>query len=103
MIIKAEILLRDLQLRHDLRVRHRAEERMKRLARLKIYRAILHLEQNVRRKLSVEWLQVLVRRTSTVVAGLHVVDKRAPHNDPSMRSERCGEYICAVSMRAVVR
>src|SRR6185369_5870262 len=103
MIIETEILLRDLKLGHDLRMPHRAEERMKRLARLEIYWPILYLEQDVRRKLAVEWLQVLVRRTGAVVAGLHVVDKRTPHNDPSMRSERCGEHICAVSMRSVVR
>src|SRR6185503_12583790 len=43
-IREAEILLRDLQLRHHLRSRHRAEEWMKRFARLKVDWTILHLQ-----------------------------------------------------------
>src|ERR1700752_3507615 len=44
MIREPEILLRDLQLRHHLRLRHGAEERMKRLARLKVYWSIFDLQ-----------------------------------------------------------
>src|ERR1044072_7387432 len=42
-IREPEILLRDLQLRYYLRLRHRAEERMKRLTRLKVDWTILDL------------------------------------------------------------
>src|SRR4029079_13117861 len=76
---EAEILLRDLQLRHHLRVRHRAEEWMERLTRLKVYWSIFHLKQHVRRKLSIEWLKILVGRSCAVVTGLRVVDKGTPH------------------------
>src|SRR5689334_5423199 len=103
MIREAEILLCDLQLGHHLGARHRAEKRMKRLTRLKINWSILHLEQHVGRKLPVEWLKVLVGRSGSVVAGLHVIDKRTPHHDPMMRRERSRQHIRAVSVSAIVR
>src|SRR3569832_1443478 len=103
MIREAQILLCDLHLRQHLGARHRAKERMKRLAWLKVYWSILHLEQHVGRKLPVKWLKVLVGRSGTVVTGLHVVHKRTPHHDPVMRRERSREHIRAVSVSAVVR
>src|SRR5829696_6918695 len=98
MVIEAEILLRDLQLRHHRGARHRAEERMKRLTRLEIYWSILHLEQHVWRKLPIEWLEVLVRCSSAVVTGFHVVDKSAPHHDAVMRRQRGREHVCAIGV-----
>ena len=49
-----EVLLRDLQLGHDRRLRHRAEQRVERLARLEVERAVLHLHDDVRAELAVE-------------------------------------------------
>src|ERR1041385_2582 len=103
MIIETEILLGDLQLGHDLRARHRAEQWMKRLTRLEVYRPILHLQQHVCRKLSVECLELVVGRSGAVVTGLHVVDKGTPHHDPMMWRERSREHVRAVSMSAIVR
>src|SRR4051794_16877269 len=103
MIIEAEILLSDLQLRHHLRARHRPEEWMKRLTRLKVYWSILHLEQHVGRKLPIEGLEIFVSRSGAVVTGFRVVNKRTPHHDPVMRSERGRQHIRAVSMSAIVR
>src|SRR4029079_13033837 len=52
-IREAEILLRDLQLGDHLRVRHRAEERMKRLAPLKVCCTLTHIHAQLRARLSV--------------------------------------------------
>src|ERR1051325_7216472 len=103
MIREAEILLRDLKLGHHLRARHRSEQRMKRLAWLEVNWTILHLQQHVRRELTVERLQVLVSSASAVVAGLLVVNKRAPHDDAVMRRDRSREHVRAIGMRAMVR
>src|SRR5262245_27046385 len=102
MIVETEILLCDLHLRHYLRVRHGAEDWMKGFARLEIDWSILHLQQDVWSKLAVEWMQVLVCRPSAVVAGLHVVNKSAPHHDAVMRCDCRCKHVRAVSMCAVV-
>jgi hypothetical protein len=101
-IRKAEILLGDLQFRHDLRPGHAAEQRMKRLAWLKINWSILDLQQHIRRKLAVKWLQVFVGSAGAVVTWLHIVDKSAPKYDAIVGRERGGEHVGAVSVRAVV-
>src|ERR1051326_1770593 len=101
-IREAEILLRDLQLGHHLRPWHHAEERMKRLPRLEVDWSILYLQQHIRRKLSVERLQIFVSRAAAVVTRLLVVDKRAPHDDSMMRRNGSREHVCAVGMRAIV-
>src|SRR5262245_30169106 len=75
---------------------------MKRFPRLEIYWSILHLKQHVRRNLPVEWLKVLVGRAGTIVAGLHVVDKRTPHHDAVMRGERRCKHVCAINVIAIV-
>ena len=102
MVREAEVLLRDLKLRHELCLRHRTEERVERLARLKVNGAVLDLQQNVRREPSVEGLQVVVAGRGPVVAGLRVVDEGAPHHDPVVRGERGCEHVRAVGVRAVV-
>src|SRR5689334_3674322 len=102
-IRKTEILLRDLQLRHHLRARHRAEERMKRLARLEVDWSILHLQQHVRRKLAVERLKVLVGSTGAVITLLFVVNKRAPHDDAVMWRNSGRKHVGAIGVRAIVR
>src|SRR6185436_12838345 len=96
-------LLRDLEFRNYLRLRQASEERMKRLARLEIYWTILDLQQHIPSELAVKRLQVFVSSARAVVTGLHVVNKRAPHDAAEVRFESGSEHVCAVSMRAVVR
>src|SRR5258707_11017366 len=78
MIGKAEILLSDLKLRHQLRFWHRAKQWMERLARLKVDGPILHLQQHVRRELTVERLQIVIGRRGAIVTGLRVVNEGPP-------------------------
>src|SRR5678815_1765292 len=75
---------------------------MKRLTWLEVDWTILHLQQDVRRKLSVERLEVFVSRAGAVITGLLVVNKRAPHDDPVMRRDRSREHVGAVGVRAIV-
>src|SRR5262249_15615599 len=75
---------------------------MERLARLKINRPILDLQQNVRGELAVEWLQVIVGRPGAVVALLHVVNERAPDDDAVVWGESGGQHIGAVNVVAVI-
>ena len=51
---EAEIFLGDLEFHHQRRLRHRAEQRMERFARLEIDGAVLHLHEHVVGELAVE-------------------------------------------------
>src|SRR5262245_46333512 len=75
---------------------------MERLARLKIDRPVLDLQQDVRRELAVEWLQVFISGAGAVIALLHVVNERAPDDDSAVRGEGGGQHIGAVNVVAVV-
>jgi len=58
----SEVLLRDLQLGHERRARHRAEERAERLPRLEIERPVLDLHEDVVPEAAVERHELQVRR-----------------------------------------
>ena len=98
----AEVLLRDLQLRHQRRLRHRAEQRMERLARLEVERAVLDLDEDVRAELSVERDELRVGALDAIGIDVRVVDEGAPHDDAAVGRERVGEDVGAVRMGAAV-
>ena len=82
----AEVLLRDLQLGHERRLRHRAEQRVERLARLEVERAVLHLhEARCRGSVPSSGTNSSVGALDAVGVDLRVVDERAPHHDAAVR------------------
>ena len=98
----AEVLLRDLQLGHDRRLRHGAEERMERLARLEVEGAVLHLHEDVVAEPAVERHELHVGALDAVGVDVGVVDERAPHHDAAVRRDGVGEHVRAVGVRAAV-
>ena len=98
----AEVLLRDLQLQHRLRARHRAEQRVERLARLEVDRPVLHLQLHVRPERSVERHQLGVRLLGAILGDVGLVDERAPDDDALVRRERVRQHVGAVGVRAAV-
>ena len=98
----AEVFLGDLQFERERRARHGAEERMKRLARLEVDRAVLDLHHHVGAELAVERLELVVGLLGPVVRDVLVVDEGAPHHDAAVRRERIGQQVGAVGVGAAV-
>src|SRR5580698_10920589 len=99
-----EIFLRNLQLDRLIRFRHRAEERRRGLAYLKIDRPIFDLENHVRIELAVERLENVVRGARAI--SLHVVPvemmviyKPAIKEDAAVRLQRTRERLDRKSTR----
>ncbi len=87
-----EVLLGDLQLGHHRRLLHGAEEGVERLARLEIYGAVLHLDDDVRAEAAVERHEFGISLPGAVpVPG--VVDEGAPHDDAAVRGEHVGQHV----------
>ncbi len=96
------VLLGDLQLHHRVRVRERAEQRMRGLADLEVDRAVLDLHDGVGGELAVqrrERLVGLVRPLQRV----EVVHERAPHDDAVVGLHCRGQHVRAVGVGAAVR
>ena len=55
---ETEIFLGDLELCHELCLRHLSEQRAERLARLEVNRTVLDLDQHVVTEFSVQWLEL---------------------------------------------
>jgi len=102
MIREAQILLSDLKFGNHVGSRHRAKQRMKWFARLKVDWTVLYLKQDVWRELPIERLKVLVRGAGAVVARFHVIDKRAPHHNSVVRRHGRSKHVRAIRMRAIV-
>ena len=85
MRILTEILLGDLKLHHQRRIGHCTEQRMERLARLKVQRTVLHLNENVVAKRAVERFEFVVRLFDAVDGHGVAVDECAPHRDAAVR------------------
>ena len=98
----AEVLLRDLQLGHQRRPRHRAEERAERLARLEVERAVLHLHDDVVAEAAVERHELQVGALDAIGIDLRRVDERAPHDDAAVRRDGVGQHVGAVGVRPLV-
>ena len=102
MVREAEVLLGDLDLEHQRRLRHGAEERVERLARLEVDGPVLDLEQDVRREPAVEGLERVVGGRGPVGAGLRVVDEGAPHHHAVVGGQGGGQQVRAVDVAAMV-
>ncbi len=100
--VLAEVLLGDLELDHQGRVRHRPEQRVERLARLEVERPALHLHDHVAAEAAVERDELVVRLAHAVARHLVAVDEGAPHHDAAVRRDRVGEGVGAVGVRAAV-
>ena len=98
----AEILLRGLNFGDDGRLFHRAEQRMKRFARLKINRAVLHLHRDVRAELSVQAREFDVGALGAIRVNVVVINKRAPDDVAFVRRERVGQHVGSVGMSAAI-
>ena len=91
LVRRSEILLGDLQLQHQTRLRHRPEQRAKGLTRHEIEWAVLDLHQHVVGKLSVQGHELVVGLLHPIGIVLKIVDKRPPHHDaiaPVLRQRR---------------
>ena len=95
----AEILLCDLKLHHRRGVLHRGEERTVWLTRLKVYRTVLYLQDDVVVELSVEGHELLVGLSGPVFA-LWVVDECPPHHDASVLLQDVGHHVGAFCVGA---
>ena len=101
MVGVSQILLRNLHFNHCLSLLKMPEKRAERLARLKIDRTVLYLNQHIISKLAVE-RHKLFNRLFGAVGTFGVVHKGAPHNNSAKRLKRFGNHIGAVSVRAAV-
>ena len=99
---ESQVFLGDLHFEHQRCFRHGAEQRMGRLARLKVDGAVLDLQQHVAAKLAVErreLLEGLLGPSSVLMIGIH---EGPPHDDAAVRRKRVGKHVGAVGVRASV-
>jgi hypothetical protein len=97
-----EVLLRDLELGHERRLRHGAEERVERLARLEVERAVLDLDEHVFPESAVERHELQVRALDAIGIDVGVVHERAVHHDAAVRRDGIGQHVGAIGVRAPV-
>ena len=93
-----QILLRELELHHQVGVLHRREQRTVGFARLEVHRTVLHLHDDVVHELSVERQEFIVRLLGTVIAG-GSIDEGTPHDAVGLqrRSQHVGSFgMCAM-------
>ena len=107
MYLLTRVLLRYLELYHNICVLHRAEKRVNGLAYLEIYGAVLYLEYNIVVELSVKVRKALVGSRGAVgilVAPIlgAVVHEAAPDNYAAVGLHGAGEHICAVVVVSAV-
>ena len=76
---------------------------MKRLARLEVNRAVLHLHCHVGPELPVEPRELDVGALGPIRIHILVVNKCAPHDVAFVRRERVGQHVCALGMSAPIR
>ena len=98
---EAQVLLRDLQLQHQRRRGHRAEQRVERLARLEVDGAVLDLQ----RTLAGTCRPAAPARCTpacAILGDVGLVDERAPDDDAAVRGQRVRQHVGAVGVRAAV-
>ena len=100
--VLAEVFLGDLELHHQRRPGHGAEQWTERLARLEIERPVLYLEQHVLAERAVLRREFIVRLADAVGGDRARVDERPPHHDAAVRGQGIGQHVGAVGMRAAV-
>ena len=98
----AEIFLRRLNFGEDRSLLERAEQRVKRLAGLKIERAVFDLQQYVGAELTVELGEFDVGALGAVGIDIFIVNKRAPDDVAAVRRDGVGQHVDAFGMIAAV-
>ncbi len=111
---EAEIFLGDLQFQRDRSASHGAEQRMRRLAGLKIDGAVFDLQQHVAMEPTVERhelieslhgaiLAAVVRLIVDVSPAMRIrIDEGAPNDDSAVRRQGVRKHIGTVGMRSMV-
>ena len=95
MVRESEILLCDLELCHELGLRHEAEKRAERFAWLEVNRSVLDLYENVVAELSVKRLELLGCLVCSV-GTLWRVYECTPHYDAVIWLESVCKHVCSV-------
>ena len=95
---EAQVLLGDLELHHQGRLRHGAEERVEGLARLEVDGTVLDLHEHVRPELPVEGLELVVGLLRPVLGHLVRVHEGAPHHDAPVRPDGVGQHVRALGV-----
>ena len=80
----------------------RAEQRMERLARHEVDRAVLDLHEHVRPELAVELRELDVGALGAIRIDVLVVDERAPDDVAAVRRDGVGQAVGALGMIAAV-
>lgn len=101
------VLLSGLHLHGDPGARQGSQHRRDRLTHLEVHRPVLHLENGVARELPVQWGEMVVRgprpvRRTVPPVLVVVVHERPPVDGTVVRSERRGQHVRAVRVRAAV-
>ena len=108
MPLLAGVLLRDLKLDHLVGLLEAAEDRRRRLAHLKVDRAVLDLQDRGVVEAAVERVQVVVGGARAIVlevAPVHVVvvDETAVEDQAAVRGQRARDHVGGVGVVAAVR
>ena len=84
------------------RLVERAEQRMERLARHEVDRAVLHLHEHVRLELPVQPRELEIGPLGPIGIDILVVDERPPDDRAAVRRERVGEHVGPFGVAAAV-
>ena len=99
MVGSTQILLRNLELHHHLRLLHGGEQRAIWLARLEVDGTVLDLDNHVVGKLAVQRHKLQAGLVGTIGA-LGRIDEGTPHDDALMRLQHLAQHVGTVGMRA---
>ena len=88
----AKILLRSLYFRNDRGLFHRPKQWMKRLARLKINRPVLHLQRDVRTEFPIQPRELNESPLRPIRINVVVIDKRPPHHVAAVWRKRAAVW-----------
>ena len=98
---ETQILLGDLHFQHQPRIRHCAEHRMERLARLEIDGAVLHLHDHVAGKSPVQRHEFLVGLARPVGLVLRRIDEGAPDHRAAL-ADGLGQHVRTVGVSSAI-
>src|SRR5262245_27603378 len=102
MLALAEVFLRRLDFGEDGCLLQRAEERVERLAGLKVERAVFDLQKDVRAELAVELREFDISTPRAVGINILVVNQGAPDNVAAVRGYSVGQDARAFGVIATV-
>ena len=102
MLALPEVFLRRLNFGEHRCLLEGSKQRMKRLARLEIERAVFDLQEDVRAELTVELGEFDVSPLRTVGIDIFIVNERTPNDVAAVRRNGVGQHACAFRMIAAV-